>query len=55
MSEEALYNLLEEGTNGWFVVDNGSNLTKQKCSKLYDFLLAQGVSPHRLKIVRTAW
>ena len=54
MSEEALYELREEGTNGWFVVDNGSNLTKDKCYNLYQFLLSQGVNPQRLKIVRVA-
>lgn len=54
MSEEALYELREEGTSGWFVVDNGSNLTKDKCYNLYQFLLSQGVSPQRLKIVRVA-
>lgn len=54
MSEEPLYQLLEESTSGWFVVDNGSNLTKDQCSKLYDILLSQGANPQRLKIVRVA-
>lgn len=52
--ENPLYNLLEEGTSGWFIVDNGNNLTREQCSKLYDFSLSQGVSPRRLKIVRVA-
>lgn len=54
MSEETLYELLEEGTNGWFSVYNGKNLTKEQCTKLYYSLLSQGVSPQRLKIVRVA-
>lgn len=54
MSEEALYELLEEGTSGWFVVDKGSNLTKEQCSKLYNHFLYLGVSPKRLKIVRVS-
>jgi len=54
MSEEALYELREEGTTGWSVVDDGSNLTKDQCYDLYQFLLSQGVNPQRLKIVRVA-
>jgi len=55
MSEEIpLYDLQEESTSGWVVVDEGSNLTKEQCSRLYDHFLYLGVSPKRLKIVRVA-
>jgi hypothetical protein len=52
MSEEALYDLHEELTNGWFPVNDGRNLNKEECTNLYDNLLRQGVNPRRLKIVR---
>lgn len=54
MSEEPLYRLLEESTSGWFVVDDGDNLTRDQCSNLYKILLSQGANPQRLKIVRVA-
>lgn len=54
MSEEPLYDILEEATNGWYPLENYQNLTKEKCKEVYDFLLLRGYNPNRLKIVRSA-
>ena len=54
MSEEPLYDLQEQLTNGWFTVNNGRNLNKEQCTNLYNTLLLQGVNPSRIKIVRVA-
>lgn len=49
-----LYQIQEEGTNGWYLLENYENLTKEKCSETWDYLLKKGYNPNRLKIVRTA-
>ena len=51
---EPLYKIEEEGTNGWSLLDNYQNLTKDKCKESYDYLLRKGYDPNRLKIIRTA-
>ena len=51
---EAMYQIEEEGTNGWFVVDNHTNLTKEQCSEIYYALIAQGYNPQRLRIARVS-
>lgn len=51
---EPLYKIEEEGTNGWYLLDNYQNLTKEKCFETWNYLLKEGYNPNRLKIVRTA-
>ena len=51
---EPRYQIEEEGTNGWFVIDNHTNLTKQRCSEVYQFLLDNGTNPQRLRITRVS-
>ena len=51
---EAMYQIEEEGTNGWFVIDNHTNLTKEQCSEIYHALIAQGHNPQRLRITRVS-
>ena len=45
------YRLEEEQTTGWYSVGDG--LSKEKCQELYDQKLNEGVSPTRLRIIRT--
>ena len=50
---EKLYNVLEEQTNGFFPPDSSySSLTRVVASRKYEELLAAGVSPNDIKIVR---
>lgn len=51
---EPLYQIQEEGTDGWFLLENYENLTKEKCSEVWKSLISEGYNPNRLKIVRTA-
>lgn len=51
---EPRYQIEEEGTNGWFVIDNHTNLTKERCSEIYHALIAQGYNPQRLRISRVS-
>jgi hypothetical protein len=51
---EPLYKIEEEGTDGWYLLENYENLTKDKCTETYNILLRNGYNPNRLKIVRTA-
>ena len=51
---EPRYQIEEQGTNGWFVIDNHTNLTKQRCSEVYQFLLNNGHNPQRLRITRVS-
>ena len=50
---EKLYNVLEEQTNGFFPPDTSyTSLTRVVASQKYEELLASGVSPNDIKIVR---
>jgi hypothetical protein len=49
-----LYKIEEEGTNGWHLLENYENLTKDRCSEIWSALIVKGYNPNRLKIVRTA-
>ena len=50
---EKLYNVLEEQTNGFFPPDTSyTSLTRVVASQKYETLLANGVSPSSIKIVR---
>ena len=51
---EPLYKIEEEGTDGWSLLENYQNLTKEKCTESWKYLLNKGYNPNRLKIVRTA-
>ena len=50
---ERLYNVLEEQTNGFFPPDTSyTSLSRVVASRKYEELLASGVSPNDIKIVR---
>lgn len=50
---EKLYRIEEEDTTGWIVTDpQNSGLNKELASQRYNQMLAQGVAPNRLRIVR---
>ena len=50
---ERLYNVLEEQTNGFFPPDSSyTSLTRVVASQKFEDLLAAGVSPSSIKIVR---
>jgi len=50
---EKLYNVLEEQTNGFFPPDTSyTSLSRVVASQKYEDLLAEGVSPNSIKIVR---
>ena len=50
---EKLYNVLEEQTNGFFPPDTSyTSLSRVGASQKYEALLANGVSPDSIKIVR---
>ena len=50
---DRLYNVLEEQTNGFFPPDTSyTSLTRVVASQKYENLLAEGVSPDNIKIVR---
>ena len=50
---ERLYNVLEEQTNGFFPPDTSyTSLSRVVASQKYENLLAEGVSPDNIKIVR---
>ena len=50
---ERLYNVLEEQTNGFFPPDTSyTSLSRVVASRKYEDLLAEGVSPNSIKIVR---
>ena len=50
---EKLYNVLEEQTNGFFPPDSSyTSLTRVGAAQKYEELLAAGVSPNDIKIVR---
>ena len=50
---ERLYDVLEEQTNGFFPPDTSyTRLSRVRASSKYDDLLAEGVSPNSIKIVR---
>jgi len=47
------YKIEEEGTNGWVLVDESyQQLTKERCSELLENLMAKGVNPNYLRVVR---
>ena len=50
---ERLYNVLEEQTNGFFPPNTSyTSLSRVVASRKYEDLLAEGVSPNSIKIVR---
>ena len=50
---ERLYNVLEEQTNGFFPPDTSyTSLSRVGASQKYENLLAEGLSPDNIKIVR---
>ena len=50
---ERLYNVLELSTNGYFPPDTSyTSLSRVVASQKYENLLAEGVSPDNIKIVR---
>ena len=50
---ERLYNVLEEQTNGFFPpATSYTSLSRVVASRKYEDLLAEGVSPNSIKIVR---
>ena len=50
---ERLYDVLEEQTNGFFPPDASyTRLSRERASSKYDNLLAEGLSPNSIKIVR---
>ena len=50
---ERLYNVLELSTNGYFPPDTSyTSLSRVVASQKYEDLLAEGVSPNSIKIVR---
>ena len=50
---ERLYNVLEEQTNGFFPPDTSyTSLSRVVASQKYENLLAEGLSPDNIKIVR---
>ena len=50
---ERLYDVLEEQTNGFFPPDASyTRLSRVRASSKYDNLLAEGLSPNSIKIVR---
>ena len=50
---EKLYNVLEEQTNGFFPPDTSyTSLSRVVASQKYEDLLAEGVPPNSIKIVR---
>ena len=53
MTEEPLFRIEEEGTNGWFPPeDYDVMMSKEQCRTRYNQLLNDGYSPTRLRIVR---
>ena len=50
--ETSLYRIEEEGTNGWFTVENYSNLTKERASQILNELFREGYNPSRIRVVR---
>ena len=47
------YKIEEEGTNGWELVDEKhQHLTKEEWSELLESLMAKGVNPNYLRVVR---
>ena len=50
--EEQLYRIEEEGTNGWFQIDNHGNLTKQQATQILNQLFREGYNPGRIRVVR---
>ena len=49
---EPLYRIEEEGTNGWFLVEDYEGLSKEQTNHLYHELIRDGHNPKRLRIVR---
>tara|TARA_R100001443_G_scaffold101987_1_gene109984 strand:+ start:227 stop:625 length:399 start_codon:yes stop_codon:yes gene_type:complete len=48
-----LYDVLEEQTNGWFPPDSSySSLSRESATSKYEELMAGGVNPNNIKIVR---
>ena len=46
----SLYKIQEQDTTGWN--DITQSLSKEECSKEYNFHISQGTPPERLKIIR---
>jgi len=49
-NDPELYKIEEECTSGW--QEYKTNLTKEQCANEYEFLINEGQSPERIKIIR---
>lgn len=49
-SNHQRYKIEEECTTGWEVYQ--TNLTREECQNVYDFMINEGISPSRIKITR---
>ncbi len=49
MTEQKLYKIIEQASNGWFLVD--TNLTKEQCNEKLNQVIAAGANPNDLKAV----
>lgn len=52
--KEPRYKIEELATNGWFLVEDYDNLTREQTNQLYHELLRDGSSPKRLRITRVS-
>ena len=51
--DQRLYDVLEEQTNGFFAPDSSySSISRAEATQKYEELLASGISPNNIKIVR---
>lgn len=50
--EEQRYRIEEEGTNGWFLLENYVNLTKPQATQILNQLFHQGHNPQHLRVIR---
>lgn len=48
----ALYRVEEEGTNGWFQVDDYQGLTKEQATQVLNQLFQEGHNPEHIRVVR---
>ena len=47
MTEQKLYKIIEQASNGWFLVD--TNLTKEQCNAKLNEVMEGGANPNDLK------
>ena len=56
MTKDQKFKVIIEETNGWWTYhDNSQYLTKEEGLKWVEKAQNDGVSPHRLRIVRQEW